>query len=147
MAVFVSLVLSTPAAADAIYTYTGNSYGSALPTDPSFPPVVTGQYELTDAVTGWILFSDKLVILDVLIGFQKAPTATILGYSFSDGVQTLTNVNSTIGFTIGKDISSFAGPLGLGSSWMFSITSSAGGCTNQIASSGFSGLVGDRATF
>jgi hypothetical protein len=69
-----SAMLPASSRADTIYTYTGNGFTSAI-----------SPYTLTDSVSGWIDLSAPL-------GNSVGPlTITPVAFSFSDGVQTITN--------------------------------------------------------
>jgi len=64
--------------ADVIYTYTGNDFTS-----------VSGSYTTTDSITGYIDLSTAL-------GATSGPlTLTPVSFSFSDGLQTISNTNAT----------------------------------------------------
>jgi hypothetical protein len=77
--VSLSALGAASASASTVYTYTGNDFTS-----------VTGSYTTTDMVTGRIDLATAL-------GDNFGPGAiSPVSFSFSDGVQTLTNTNSTI---------------------------------------------------
>jgi hypothetical protein len=80
---FVSLLGFAPASADTIYTYTGNDFTT-----------VSGPYTTTDMVTGTIDLATAL-------GDNFGPAASIVpvSFSFSDGVQTVTNLSPEISAT------------------------------------------------
>jgi hypothetical protein len=77
-----SAMLPASSRADTIYTYTGNVFVSA-----------SSPYTITDSVSGWIDLSAPL-------GNSVGPlTITPVSFSFSDGVQTITNNNAaSVGF-------------------------------------------------
>jgi PEP-CTERM motif len=75
-----SAMLPASSSADAIYTYTGNFFTPVIP----FIPPYTG----TDRVTGWF---DLTTALGNSSGEQFI---TPVAFSFSDGVNTITNLNS-----------------------------------------------------
>jgi len=70
---------SAEAYADVIYTYTGRDFTTADP-----------PYTLADRVTGYFTLSQPLGD-----GLQNA-TITPLSFSFSDGVQTITNLSANV---------------------------------------------------
>jgi hypothetical protein len=71
---------ATGARADTVYTYTGNDF-----------TLVQGPYTTLDSVTGTIVLSAPL---PANLSSFTDETALLISYSFSDGVQTLTNLNS-----------------------------------------------------
>ena len=76
---FMSLLGFSPASADTIYTYTGNDFTSN-----------SGSFTDADKVTGTIDLATALG--DNSGSVEISPVS----YSFSDGVQTLTNSNSSL---------------------------------------------------
>ncbi len=67
---FIALVSTSALAQTYVYTYTGNDYTSA-----------SGPYSTSDKVTGFIDFSAPLGD-----NYEGNPSATMLGFNFSDGV-------------------------------------------------------------
>lgn len=67
---FIALVSTSAPAQTYVYTYTGNDYTSA-----------SGPYATSDKVTGFITFSAPLGD-----NYEGNPSATILGFIFTDGV-------------------------------------------------------------
>jgi hypothetical protein len=97
-AVILSIALATPAAADVVYTYTGVTFGTDYPTPATgLPPAVTGDYSTDDFVSGWLLFSAEIPTGEP---WTAGPLLIPIAYSFSDGIQTLDNTNSTILFGV-----------------------------------------------
>jgi hypothetical protein len=80
---FMTLVSFSPASADTIYTYKGNDFTIAF-----------GAFKTTDQVTGTIDLASALG--DNLGLTQISP----MSFSFSDGLQTITNTNSRPGGTL-----------------------------------------------
>jgi hypothetical protein len=80
---FAVLALGASAHA-ATYVYTGNDFNSF--TEPS-------AYTTSDSVTGSITLASPLP--DGVDTFNLVPSADIQSFSFSDGLQTLTNTNAT----------------------------------------------------
>jgi hypothetical protein len=74
-----SAMVPASSRADTIYTYTGNGFASAI-----------SPYTSTDLVSGWI---DLLEPLGISVG---PLTITPVSFSFSDGVQTITNNNYNV---------------------------------------------------
>jgi PEP-CTERM motif len=98
----VAALSSTLALADTMYTYTGNTFTSGL-TDKNFATILPiGSFTANDFVSGSFTLSTALgpnhSEFDPLF-----PTS----FSFSDGVDTLTNSNSdsleSLGFFVGTD--------------------------------------------
>jgi len=75
-------LLSQPMFADITYTYTGNPF-----TDVTGPP-----YTTSDRVTGTVTLASPLGI-----NLPFGTAVTPLAFSFSDGVQTITNLNANPG--------------------------------------------------
>jgi len=75
-------LLSQPMFADITYTHTGNPF-----TDVTGPP-----YTTSDRVTGTVTLASPLGI-----NLPFGTTVTPLAFSFSDGVQTITNLNANPG--------------------------------------------------
>jgi hypothetical protein len=85
LAVFLFGALPVAASADPVtYTYTGNDFTSF--TQPS-------AYTTSDSVTGSVTLSSALA--DNINTFVLEPGASVLSFSFSDGLQTITNLNAT----------------------------------------------------
>jgi|GEM_PF-1358493 len=78
---FAALVLGASASA-ATYVYTGEDFNSVMT-----------PYSASDSVTGSITLTSALA--DNITSFIQQPSATIVGFSFSDGLQTITNANAT----------------------------------------------------
>jgi hypothetical protein len=91
VALLAALLLPLPAFADTFtYTYTGNDF-----------TVVQGSYTLTDSVTGEFALSAPL---SDTTSYDAIPTS----FSFSDGIQTITNSTpgiSVFGFDVTTDAS------------------------------------------
>ena len=90
------VLLSLPAMANEVYTYTGNTMNVTY--------VSGGGYTTTDKVTGSFITSSPLAANLALADIS------FLSYSFNDGVQTMTNTNSSEygspnGFEIATDAS------------------------------------------
>ena len=83
------LVLLMPARADTVYIYTGNPFTTgATQNGPTSLPV--GPFTVNDSVSGSFTVATPLGPLLHLVMFT--PTS----FSFTDGVDTLTNQNSTL---------------------------------------------------
>jgi hypothetical protein len=94
----VMLLTASQAHASAIYTYTGSAFTVTSVTGPTAPADL---YTKTDFVSGTVELSAPLAPnLDVWFsGFQ-----TPLSFSYSDGVNTITNTNATdTSFSFGTD--------------------------------------------
>src|SRR5664280_1104768 len=102
---FMSLLGFSPANADTIYTYTGYDFTTA-----------DAPYTTTDKVTGTIDLAVALVD-----DFGPGAISPV-SFSFSDGVQTLTNSNSAIAANVFETNS--AGTI---VQWAFEITENNGG--------------------
>src|SRR5687767_3598924 len=110
-------VSAVSAAAETIYTYTGNAYGSVPDTgEIPYPPNVNGAYTADMFISGWLLFEDDIILPNEWGLLSLTP----LAYSFSDGLQTLTQDNSSMQFDVG-DKYLFAE----GGSWVIDIRSDA----------------------
>src|SRR5438552_2546315 len=83
-ALLVTLIVTTIASADTIYTYTGDYFASGH---------LLGVYTTADRITGSFTVADGF--LPDLGQGGRVFTGSILSYSFSDGHQTLTPANST----------------------------------------------------
>lgn len=83
-AILVSLMPFAAKADPITYTYTGNDFTSF--TLPS-------AYTTSDSVTGSITLTSALA--DNISTFFAQPTASIVSFTFSDGQQTITNLNAT----------------------------------------------------
>lgn len=93
------LVLPVPALADTIYSYTGNPFTTGV-TQNGLTPLPVGPFTANDSVSGSFTVPTKLAPLLHLFVFT--PTS----FSFTDGVDTLTNQNSTLSsFEVSTDIS------------------------------------------
>ena len=106
------------AQADVIYTYTGNHFTTVLNNNPAPAP----QYTTTDSVSG--NFTLPTALGDDLPLTTIDPTS----FSFTDGVQTLTN--STPGIVTSFNIATNAA--GLPSLWSIDITTILLGTTEDI---------------
>ena len=97
--------------ADVIYTYTGNDFTS-----------VSGSYTTTDSITGYIDLSTAL-------GATSGPlTLTPVSFSFSDGLQTISNTNATA--ALFSDF--YTNASGVPISWAIALVTSGG--SNNIGS-------------
>lgn len=84
------LLLTAPAQADTIYTYTGDYFAERGGPVPSH---LQGVYTTADRITGSFTVADGF--LPALGQAGRPFTDGVLAYSFSDGHQTLTKANST----------------------------------------------------
>jgi hypothetical protein len=87
-AVFLACVFVASAEADTVYTFTGGTFN-----------YVTGVYTRGDQVTGSFVLSSSFVAV-AAIGPQLVSSG-IVSYSFTDGHQTLTQLNSVGNFSVG----------------------------------------------
>jgi hypothetical protein len=87
-------ILSGTAQAAVVYTYTGNTYnivGNNNYYEPSEP--TPDPYDISMRVTGTLVMPEEFVY-----GYNHPAEGDVLSFSFSDGVNTLTNENSTLTF-------------------------------------------------
>lgn len=122
LAMLAALFLPLPMMADTTYYYTGTDFGLA-----------TGSYTTSDSINGWFSVASPLPANLNDAGNLYDITALVTAFSFSDGVQTLTN--STPGvqsqFAVVTDGSADI------SAWLFGASiSDAGGTIDEIASMG-----------
>ena len=123
-----AIILASPASADTYtYTYTGNEFnqnGTGGPPAPGFTSI-SGYFTLS---TPFVPFTDAIE------GISYPPqgyfaTVDPLTYSFSDGRDTLTPLNSTSTFQLGEQGDfSFVGP-----QWIITITGTGVGSITTIA--------------
>lgn len=121
-------VASSPVVADAVYTYTGHNFDTAV-----------GAYITLDKVTGTFTVANPLPA-----NLSSSDiSADVLSYSFSDGVQTLTEANSAIvSFLV------TTGPSGVLSEWSITvwetpITDMVGGTVRGIDANFNTGFTND----
>jgi hypothetical protein len=107
------LVTAPPCGADVIYTYTGADFSGGPGGCPSGSCYAGAPYTPNSYITGSFTVLSPIVI-DPHVAMGADMTASVLSYSFSDGVQTLTSANSKPSIYIGYfsgDVPS-AGPVG-----------------------------------
>src|SRR5271156_2570743 len=92
MAVVLQMGMLAGSAQSYIYTYTGNDFTSAFnaPDEPGYGFV---PYTTSDKITGSIVFSAPLGD-----NYSGNPSATLLSYNFSDGVDPQNAVGPPLGF-------------------------------------------------
>ena len=88
-ALLVTLIVTTIASADTIYSYTGDYFAPR----PYSSSTLSGVYTTADRITGSFTVGDSFVPL--LTQGGSAFTPGVVMYSFTDGHQTLINANST----------------------------------------------------
>ena len=116
-----SAVLPTSSRADVVYTYTGNVFTTVIPN------AVTNPYTSTDSVTGYF-------VLTAALGNNSDPSITPVAFSFSDGVNTITNLNAASS-TFVININSTGAPPGnptIVSNWYIFLTGSGYGTVTTI---------------
>jgi hypothetical protein len=132
------LVTVPPCAADVIYTYIGADFSGGPGGCPSGSCYAGAPYARSSYITGSFTMSSPIRI-DPSVTMGADFTASVLSYSFSDGVQTLTSANSKphifIGYFSG-DVPS-ASPVG----WDLSFTGLSG---NSIVTNYLYGQGTDR---
>jgi hypothetical protein len=124
---------AVPGRADVVYTYTGNAFGSMPVSNTAWPDPITGEYSDTDFITGSLIYTEPIAFETTGTHSWLAVTPQPIAYSFTDGVQTLTQANSTLNFMLG-------GPSLFGV-WLLEISASAPSVTNQIVT--YRDLYGD----
>lgn len=122
LALAVSLFTAAPARASVIYTYTGNTFTQVVADGPVTP---SEPYTTSDRVTGFMRFASPLAA-DLTPLTAVTPTA----FSFSDGINTITERNATIAdFSVTTDgagliarwsvlVGRYAPQVGGGTSWI-----------------------------
>ena len=91
----VVLFAAAPAHASTIYTYTGNLFSNTSLDGPTAPADL---YTTADRITGFIELADPLAP-----NLGSLTTLTPLTFSFSDGVNTITDVASSSSFQVTTD--------------------------------------------
>jgi hypothetical protein len=93
------LGFALPGRADAVYTYNGNAFGSLA--NMGYPDPITGEYSDADFVTGSLVFAEPIAFDSIGTHSWLGVTPQPIAYSFTDGVQTLNQSNSTLNFMLG----------------------------------------------
>lgn len=91
------LLLVAPAAADTVYTYTGDYFVG--PTYPTGLASLAGVYTTADRITGSFTVGESFV--PEPRQWADRFTDGVISYAFTDGHQTLTGANSTGDFYLG----------------------------------------------
>jgi hypothetical protein len=87
-------IISGTAQAAVVYTYTGNTYDSVSNINYYSPPApAPDPYDTSMRVTGTLIMPEEFVF-----GYNFPIQGDEISFSFSDGVNTLTNENSTLTF-------------------------------------------------
>jgi hypothetical protein len=119
--VFAAALIPASSRADVIYTYTGNVFTMVLPIAETNP------YTNTGSVTGYFE-------LTAALGNNSNPSITPVAFSFSDGVNTITNLNAASS-TFVINIDSTGPPPGnptIVSNWYIFLTGSGYGTITTI---------------
>src|SRR3989442_10046836 len=117
--ILVALIL--PAHADVVYTYAG---------DP-VKGTTTGAAAHGRGVAGYVIMTTLFTAGGPGLASNKDRTPSITSYSFSDGVQTLTEATSTTSLAMVVDTADLPGDDGVPLHWAFTISTA----TDQISSS------------
>lgn len=135
LAVLLTGVVVASAEADTVYTFTGGTFNYA-----------TGVYVPGDQVTGSFILSTSFV--PVLANAPQVVNSGVVSYSFTDGHQTLTQLNSVGNFSVGFNFTDgtpilpnccLGGPL---TGWDVRIEAPTGGILTEFTSA----LSGDFTT-
>jgi hypothetical protein len=123
LALLAAFLLPLPMMADTTYYYTGTDFG-----------VVTGSYTTSDSINGWFSVASPLPANLNNAGGLDDITSEVTAFSFSDGVQTLTNstpgVQSQFAVVTDNNADIYA--------WLFGafIKDAGGNTIDEIASTG-----------
>lgn len=94
------LVLLMPARADTVYSYTGNPFTTGVTQNGGLTPLPFGPFTANDSVSG------SFTVPTPFGPFEPLHLITPTSFSFTDGVDTITNLNSTLSsFQIRTDAS------------------------------------------
>ena len=84
------LVLLMPARADTVYSYTGNPFTTGVTQNSGLTPLPFGPFTANDSVSG------SFTVPTPFGPFEPLHVITPTSFSFTDGVDTITNLNSTL---------------------------------------------------